>query len=475
METKNSPYSLGFRTLENEVLLDSLPVEGKIPEWISGTLVRNGPARFETAKANFRHWFDGLGMLHKFSFRNGKVSYANRYLQSRAYKKTLKTGKIHYREFATDPCRSLLGRVGSLFFTEFTDNANVNVTQIAQRFIAMTEAPMAVEFDINTLETTGVFDYGISSRCMSTAHPHYDVRQKSFVNYGLQFSRTCTYHFYQIPEDTQKRVITCSIPVKEPAYIHSFGMTEHFLILAEFPLVVNPIQIVLSGKPFIENFRWAPERGTRFWIIDKNDGKVLKVSETEAFFSFHHINAFERGREIFMDISGYPDASVMNQLYLDSVREVHKGEFAKTLFRRYRIPLNGNVANEEFRSREAIELPRIHYSRCNTQEYRWVYGVGVREKSQEDFYNQLVRLDVSSQEAQTWWEEGCYPGEPVFVPLPQSRSEGEGILLSIVLDSKRERSFLLILDARTLEEIGRAPVSHPIPFGFHGQFFGENE
>jgi carotenoid cleavage dioxygenase-like enzyme len=43
-ETSNQ---LGFTTLENEVGLDGLLVSGKIPSWLSGTLIRNGPAMFE--------------------------------------------------------------------------------------------------------------------------------------------------------------------------------------------------------------------------------------------------------------------------------------------------------------------------------------------------------------------------------------------------------------------------------------------
>jgi carotenoid cleavage dioxygenase-like enzyme len=41
-ETSNQ---LGFTTLENEVILDSLLVSGKIPSWLYGTLIRNGPAK----------------------------------------------------------------------------------------------------------------------------------------------------------------------------------------------------------------------------------------------------------------------------------------------------------------------------------------------------------------------------------------------------------------------------------------------
>ena len=44
------------------------------------------------------------------------------------------------------------------------------------------------------------------------------------------------------------------------------------------------------------------------------------------------------------------------------------------------------------------------------------------------------------------------------------------MLLSVVLDSERGGSFLLVLDAATLDELARAEAPHHIPFGFHGQF-----
>ena len=43
-------------------------------------------------------------------------------------------------------------------------------------------------------------------------------------------------------------------------------------------------------------------------------------------------------------------------------------------------------------------------------------------------------------------------------------------VLSIVVDANTRAAFLLVLDASTFLEIGRARVPHPIPFGFHGIF-----
>jgi carotenoid cleavage dioxygenase-like enzyme len=58
----------------------------------------------------------------------------------------------------------------------------------------------------------------------------------------------------------------------------------------------------------------------------------------------------------------------------------------------------------------------------------------------------------------------------VFVAAPEAGDEDEGVLLSVVLDNRTGNSFLLVLDARSLDEMARAEVPHHIPFGFHGQF-----
>ena len=97
---------------------------------------------FEVGRQKFNHWFDGLAMFHKFSFTDGKVLYANKFLNTKSYKKAKETRKISFSEFAINPCHCCLSpRVSAMFSRQFTDNTNVNITRIANRFIAMTETP----------------------------------------------------------------------------------------------------------------------------------------------------------------------------------------------------------------------------------------------------------------------------------------------------------------------------------------------
>ena len=70
-----------------------------------------------------------------------------------------------------------------------------------------------------------------------------------------------------------------------------------------------------------------------------------------------------------------------------------------------------------------------------------------------------------------WHSDHTYPGEPVFVATPGGTDEDDGVVLSVVLDAAAENSFLLVLDGKSFEEIGRATLPQTVPFGFHGQFF----
>ncbi len=55
-------------------LLVSLWYEGTFPEWLEGTLIRNGPGLYTFGETEMKHVFDGMALLHRFQITdNGKV------------------------------------------------------------------------------------------------------------------------------------------------------------------------------------------------------------------------------------------------------------------------------------------------------------------------------------------------------------------------------------------------------------------
>lgn len=467
-----APYASGLRSFHREGRIQNLPVEGVLPPWLEGTLIRNGPARFGVGDQSYNHWFDGLAMLHAFSFASGAVSYQSRFLRSRSFEEGERAGRIRRAEFATDPCYTLFGRVMAIFRPPITDNANVNVHRIGGAMVALTETPLPIRFDPQTLETLGVLDWDDALKgTVTTAHPQEDPESGAIYSYMAHFGRRHQYHLTRLDPGSTKRHRVASMPVDRPAYMHAFAMTTRHLVLVEYPLVVNPVDLLTSGVPFIRNYRWEPERGTRFQVFDRDSGAHLGAWHAEACFAFHQLNAFVDGDDLIIDLAGYEDAGIIDQLYLEPLRR-GATHGVRAMPWRFRLGLGDQERRVAHRSQLAdqnIELPRIDPAR-NGRPYRFVWGVA--NEVPGHFTDALVKLDVTTGEAQVWHPEGCFPGEPVFLPRPEGRvAEDDGILLSVVLEPGEGRSWLAVLDSATLELQARVTLPHAIPLGFHGAFF----
>lgn len=336
--------------------------------------------------------------------------------------------------------------------------------------MALTETRLPVRFDPETLETLG--HYPISPEIkgiISIAHPHSDSERKCLFSYLLDFGLKSRYRLFSIDNENGAQRVVAELSIDRPAYMHSIGMSRRYLVLAEFPLVVNPLSFLFRFQPFIRNYRWWPERGLRFHVFEKDGGRRMKTVEAEAAFAFHHVNAYERGDELVVDLVAHRDAGIIDQFYLSRLRA---GESTDAVGRpvRYLIPLgSSSQVRSEPLSDARMELPRIDYSRAAGRSYRTVWGAGNHRPG--NFIDSIVKVDVENGRTLEWWEEGAYPGEPVFVSKPSASGEDAGVLLSVVLDAQRNRSFLLVLDAASLTEIARAECPHHIPLGFHGNYF----
>jgi carotenoid cleavage dioxygenase-like enzyme len=191
---------------------------------------------------------------------------------------------------------------------------------------------------------------------------------------------------------------------------------------------------MLNGKSPKDCLSWEPERGTNFLIINKHTGKPTAAYKGAACFAFHHINAYEQDGNLVVDIAATDEPEFLRKSYLKTLRAATRSEdHSLAEYRRYCLPL----ATSE---------------------------VG-----------QLVKVDVEKRTSQTWFEPNTYPSEPIFVAAPNATREDDGVILSVVLDTARGRSFLLVLDATRFRELGRAHLPHHIPLEFHGLFIKDGQ
>lgn len=89
-------------------------LSGKIPSWVNGSLLRNGPGALNVGEDSYNHLFDAAALLHRFNIADGNVTYQCRFLKSDAFKKNQAANRIVVSELATvavpDPCQSIFSK-----------------------------------------------------------------------------------------------------------------------------------------------------------------------------------------------------------------------------------------------------------------------------------------------------------------------------------------------------------------------------
>ncbi|XP_075047215.1 carotenoid-cleaving dioxygenase, mitochondrial-like isoform X1 [Mixophyes fleayi] len=497
-------------------------ITGTIPKWIRGSLLRNGPGRFEFGNDKYNHWFDGMALMHSFKIENGSVTYLSKFLQSDSYAKNKDANRIVVSEFGTlampDPCKSVYDRFVSKFKLTSTDNCSVNYVLYKGDYYVSTETNFMIKVDPETLNTLEKVDWSkFIAVNGATAHPHYDPDGTTY-NMGNSYGKDGTrYNIIRVPSQTSSSgetldgaQVVCSIePEKKmkPAYYHSFGMSENYIVFVEQPLRLNIMKLLFSqvqGKSFSGSMSWEPELNTVFHVINKHSGMKHPVTfHTKAFATFHQINAFEDQGCIVLDLCCQDDGEAVGMFELQNLRksgqalnEIYK-QVSKAYPRRFVLPLDikakedavtqplnyttataakkadGKVwcSHENLHDHTldlcGLEFPQINYAKYNTKKYRFLYGCGFQHLVGDS----LLKVDVETKKAKVWKEEGLYPSEPIFVPYPDSVEEDDGVILSVVLTPHQDKNtFLLILDAKDFTEVARAEVLVQMPYGFHGMF-----
>ena len=282
-------------------------------------------------------------------------------------------------------------------------------------------------------------------------------------------------------------------PFQNASYMHSASITEDYLILTEIPLHFNlfyAIWTLCAGDAATKMFKWNGDTmPTLFRVISLDTGEHVAYIAGPAFFTFHHINSYqkpENRKKVIVDICAFDDPRVVDELYLDKLR-ANIFPSGAGYVRRFELDLDANTCTEpniNARSPQGhhpvshanslvpvqFELPRIN-PKFTGKPYRYVYCV---RSPPGRVFDALVKLDVESKNEAAVWDIPCTsPSEPIFVPKPDASDdeEDDGVVLSVVLEQRTKRSFLLILDAKTFKELARAYLPVHIPLSFHGNFY----
>ena len=162
---------------------------------------------------------------------------------------------------------------------------------------------------------------------------------------------------------------------------------------------------------------WKPELGTRFTLVDRASGEATGGFQTDACFAFHHVNAFEDGDEVVVDMCAYPDAGIIEDLYLERLRAGKPMRRAELTRFRLGWPTARSPASAWPRATSSCLA-----STTGAATSAPTATSGARPRRARLAASRSSR-STSSDGATLWWsQEDCYPGEPVFVARPERRA-----------------------------------------------------
>jgi len=442
-------------------------VEGTIPDWLRGEVVRTCPAVFDTAGWHARHWFDGLGMVYAFRIGDAGVDFRSRLLDSEAARDAWQ-GKARLGSFGTPTARPLWQRIVEPV-PRMTDNDNVNIVRIGPDLVAMTEGNRQLVIDEATLAVAGPARYADDalSGAIMTAHPHFDAARGKVVNVATAFGAKGTISVYEHAPGARRRDVIGAWQTGRIPYVHTFGLTPRNAILVAHPFAVKTSSMLWSSKGYIDHFDWHPDEGTHLVVIDRASGAV-REHVTEPFFVFHTVNAFERGDDTVLDVLAYPDAGIVDALRIERML-ARLPDLQPTLLR---IVMRQGVrrAAIEQLGDTGFEFPTTNYRRANGHSYRYAYGAANRPRADHEYASAIVKLDLDTGASASFADEPWIFGEPLFVADPQGEGEDDGVLLSVGSARDADAAVLAVVDARTMAPLARATVASAIPLGFHGSF-----
>ena len=477
------------------------------------------------------HWFDGFSQNHRFqiiqSDSTTRVIYNSRRSIDPLIEDIRKTGKMTGFSFAQkrDPCISFFKKIMSIFIPEPRtpdDQCNVGVTLSVnppglkdidtsggkrkgghasgiQSLWAKTDSAQLREIDPETLEPMGLAMQAVLhpelTGILSAAHAKSDPVTGDVFNYNLALGREQVYKIFRVSAATGKTDILATITDAPAAYLHSSLITENYFILCVWgghhswggAKILWEKNMLDAIAPF------DPSKKALWYIIDRKHNKgVIAKYECDPFFCFHTVNAWEEPSpsdssqiDIIADLSIYNNLDVLKRFYYNRIKSTSSGSLdyvgdkhksCEVFLRRWRLPGVNTTIDAPSEGREAVMVHTAeHEHSCDlpvinphflTKRSRYIYGVCDRGLS--TFFDGLVKYDTETHTATYWSAQGHNPGEPIFVANPKGTEEDDGVLLSVVLDGFAEKSYLLVLDAKSMKEVGRASMECVVGFGFHG-------
>ncbi|KAG9139982.1 hypothetical protein Leryth_010508 [Lithospermum erythrorhizon] len=479
-------------------VLDELPpteceiLEGSLPSALDGAYIRNGPNPQFLPKGPY-HLFDGDGMLHCIKIHQGRATLCSRYVRTYKYLLEREAGApvipnvfSGFNGLTASAARGALS-AARVFTGQFNPSngfglANTSVALFGGNLFALGESDLPYRVKITPdgdILTLGRHDFEGKLIMSMTAHPKTDPETgETFAfRYG-PFPPFLTY--FKINPDGEKQKDVPIFSMTSPSFLHDFAITKKYAIFTEIQIGMNPIEMISGGSPVGTN----PGKIPRIGVIPKDakDESEMRWFEASGFNNVHAINAWDEDDG---------DSVVMIAPNILSVEHtLERMELVHASMEKIKIDMKtGRVWRHPLSTRN-LDFAVINPAYIGKKN-RYVYAsIGDPQPKVAG----VVKVDVSVAEgdrrdcivASRIYGDGCYGGEPFFVPkVPSDNNndndnnidEDDGYLVTYVHNENNGESRFLVMDAKSpdLEIVADVKLPRRVPYGFHGLFVRESD
>lgn len=484
VDFSNQPTMAGFFSPQRyDADVRDCEVVGTIPHDLRGAFVRLGGEWYYPPKFEHDAALNTDGYISMFRFRDGRVDYKGRFVETERFRNNLKAGRQLYGNYRNpytddpsirDPARPNRRTV-----------SNTTPHLFAGKLFTLKEDGLPYRIDPATLDTLGTWDFHGRFRSQThTAHPKVDPITGEMITFGYEATGLGTkdVFVYTVGKDGHvKREVRFQVPYV--SIMHDIALTQKHIIFP-FGCYITSEAALRGGKV---HWSWDKSKPTYIGILPRDgDAKDLRWFQGPERCMMHTINARTEGNKVileapFWDTNFFP-------FFPNSDGSPWERDRAKAYIRRYTFDLNSK--DDRWHEETLFPSPVVDLARIDPRflslDQRYVYTGFTDDKAPFDtrragnmrgrVTNNYGRFDLKTGKSEAYFAGKSHSlQECCFVPRPGSTAEGDGYLIGVASNYAEMRSELVIVDAQRMAEGDVARVLLPFRAGpqVHGIWIDE--
>lgn len=503
-----------------------LNVEGNIPSYVNGDLIRVGPSIANTNLKNYTNFLDSFGRITKWSLNgNNKVGYMSSLIKSSLYNASFPNNQYsdisrHIFQEQTIP-KTTIGK----FDLNLMDNTDVNVFKFPKDndILAMTDFHNMNKININSLRTIGNLEFTDDNSdvpkgtLFSGSHPgtHIDesTGETMIVNWlGSIAIGGFKLYIYKMGSDRKRHIIGYYKIKYQPYSIHSVGVSSGLVTIIVAPVPLSTYKTAINLCLTCSASDKLGQESTQILIFNLEGNSLSKntppvadiiIPPQYSFFIFHYINhiisLYNEQTILSMDLCAYNSMDgIFGDYTLGNIKTLHNVDKrnkmpyncnnikrikinidTQEVFENYDLPMIDNKGNTHY-----IELASVDPNKWGTNTC-YAYGISYHIGGSIQYEDMgIVKMNLCSaykisqgelfpntSTIDYFHENNTYVGEPLFIAKPGiNNNEDDGILLVVSKQGISDKTILLVLDATTMTKLASIESPFYTPFEFHGIF-----